>query len=250
MNLLIKFSLALLLLFEVEGSADPRYVCSFCTIVLGLVEEAGLQVRLEPKLTEKCNGNKLCEKSVSVLISKLEKKAVPETTCGPTQLNMCQAPFDQCVLYNKWPVSLPDAPISWPVERKLLEDESNELSHVAKILTELATVVGQPSDIDDNNMSLFGYIVAGLANIFEPQSIPAVYTYAPCGANLTCHVEAVVGHMPLQDHDGDRFSSDKTSGLRGTNWRGTDCDDSRTDVYPGRLNAGEYGNYLSILLSN
>lgn len=49
--------------------------------------------------------------------------------------------------------------------------------------------------------------------------------------------------MPLVDHDGDRYSS-KTSGLRGTNWRGTDCDDSRNDVYPGRLNSGEYDNTI------
>lgn len=40
------------------------------------------------------------------------------------------------------------------------------------------------------------------------------------------------GHLPLQDKDRDRFGVEPT--LRGSNWRGKDCDDSNKDFYPGR----------------
>lgn len=39
-------------------------------------------------------------------------------------------------------------------------------------------------------------------------------------------------HVAANDKDGDSFSTTET--LRGTSWRGRDCDDKDTDVYPGR----------------
>jgi acyloxyacyl hydrolase len=47
-------------------------------------------------------------------------------------------------------------------------------------------------------------------------------------------IQKTVGnHLPFYDLDHDRFSIIET--LRGTKWRGRDCDDSRSDIYPGRL---------------
>eukprot|EP01084_Bolivina_argentea_P110558 197377_1 len=40
-------------------------------------------------------------------------------------------------------------------------------------------------------------------------------------------------HYPVDDIDGDRFSDKNT--MRGTNWRGKDCDDISKDIYPGRI---------------
>jgi len=40
-------------------------------------------------------------------------------------------------------------------------------------------------------------------------------------------------HEPLVDMDGDYFSASET--LRGSKWRGKDCNDFAADVYPGRL---------------
>jgi len=40
-------------------------------------------------------------------------------------------------------------------------------------------------------------------------------------------------HLPLTDVDGDRFSGSMEQ-LRGTHWRGKDCDDLDNKVYPGR----------------
>jgi hypothetical protein len=37
---------------------------------------------------------------------------------------------------------------------------------------------------------------------------------------------------PIFDKDDDSFST--YSALRGSNWRGKDCDDEKKDVYPGR----------------
>lgn len=39
-------------------------------------------------------------------------------------------------------------------------------------------------------------------------------------------------HLPLIDLDGDKFSTHET--LRGSNWRGRDCNDLSSNVYPGR----------------
>jgi len=55
-------------------------------------------------------------------------------------------------------------------------------------------------------------------------------TAASVGNNPNIPVE---DHLPLIDFDGDRFSTIQT--LRGTDWRGKDCDDFNKDVYPGRL---------------
>lgn len=42
----------------------------------------------------------------------------------------------------------------------------------------------------------------------------------------------VIDHYPLVDDDKDHFSTIET--LRGTDWRGKDCDDKNANVYPGR----------------
>lgn len=37
-----------------------------------------------------------------------------------------------------------------------------------------------------------------------------------------------------KDHDGDGYSIKEVARLRGSDWRGYDCDDQRSNVYPGR----------------
>jgi acyloxyacyl hydrolase len=44
---------------------------------------------------------------------------------------------------------------------------------------------------------------------------------------------ALNNHTPLADDDGDLFSTERT--LRGSYWRGKDCNDGDKDIYPGRL---------------
>ena len=49
--------------------------------------------------------------------------------------------------------------------------------------------------------------------------------------------ESLIQHRPLLDEDGDKFSVWKT--LRGSYWRGKDCNDLAGDIYPGR-NVSDY----------
>ena len=48
---------------------------------------------------------------------------------------------------------------------------------------------------------------------------------------------ALNDHIPLEDGDGDLFSTAGT--LRGFYWRGKDCDDTNQDIYPGRHTVGD-----------
>lgn len=50
--------------------------------------------------------------------------------------------------------------------------------------------------------------------------------------------ELVANHLPAVDLDHDKFSTVET--LRGTHWRGKDCEDMISNVYPGR-NINDYG---------
>jgi len=45
-------------------------------------------------------------------------------------------------------------------------------------------------------------------------------------------VKDITDHLPTSDSDGDRYSTKPT--LRGSNWRGKDCDDVSDKIYPGR----------------
>ncbi|NWZ28059.1 AOAH hydrolase, partial [Asarcornis scutulata] len=55
----------------------------------------------------------------------------------------------------------------------------------------------------------------------------------PLLANLCEKIKYVIRNkLPFEDFDGDKFSTFPT--LRGYHWRGRDCDDRNTTVYPGR----------------
>ncbi|NXA59103.1 AOAH hydrolase, partial [Mohoua ochrocephala] len=55
----------------------------------------------------------------------------------------------------------------------------------------------------------------------------------PLLANLCEKIKYVLRNkLPFEDSDGDKFSTFPT--LRGYHWRGRDCDDKNTTVYPGR----------------
>jgi len=45
-------------------------------------------------------------------------------------------------------------------------------------------------------------------------------------------IDQVINHLPAEDLDNDSFSEFKT--LRGSNWRGKDCNDLNKHVHPGR----------------
>lgn len=52
---------------------------------------------------------------------------------------------------------------------------------------------------------------------------------------------------PILDTDNDSFSL--YPGLRGSSWRGRDCDDSKSDIYPGRKDSKYNVNFFTHFLA-
>jgi len=106
----------------VTGDTNPE-VCSACVIVVGLVQQAGLQGRLADALKAHCPDGKvaqgLCDTAVDQFIYDLEGHAVPEDVCLSSGL--CSNP--ECQLFPTWPVKrLPDPLPDWPTTRALEEN--------------------------------------------------------------------------------------------------------------------------------
>jgi len=59
---------------------------------------------------------------------------------------------------------------------------------------------------------------------------------APCSRfNVSCIIDHFANlHLPIFDADGDAFATTDHRGLRGSHWRGADCDDTDAFVYTGR----------------
>ena len=65
----------------------------------------------------------------------------------------------------------------------------------------------------------------------------------PCGHNISCQITRIFDeHLPLVDTDGDAYSPPEYPVLRGSDWRGADCDDTNADIYPGRKTPQEDAN--------
>ena len=58
----------------------------------------------------------------------------------------------------------------------------------------------------------------------------------PCSPlNVSCILDRFITYkLPLSDRDDDAFSTTANRGLRGSHWRGADCNDRDASVYPGR----------------
>lgn len=211
------FSFLLSVGAEELGDPNPAYVCSACVLLLGLVEQTAFQIKLERALQAQCTTED-CDVAVHELVVALEAKAVPEEICR--QMALCN---DNCVAFVEWPVDpLPNEPIEWPIERKA---SSVNLYPVGQILKTLV----MNTDIG-NVISPIGHAATAMGRLF------GAFGESECARNFTCKIDAFVNdHKPLQDHDGDSFATKQAKRLRGSHWRGYDCDDTKDDVYPGRL---------------
>ena len=157
---------------------------------------------------------------------------------------------DNCQLFGKWPVDpLPPAPPAWPIERRKLSG--------LPAVSQVRSVEGFDPKTSPRDLTLLKDLISDFLLPFIPESwgswahitvglaelrrfISAdkveqkVSTDPACGFNITCKIEHLVDHKPLQDFDGDYFSTPFARRLRGNDWRGYDCDDLHRDVYPGR----------------
>jgi hypothetical protein len=215
-------------------------------LVLGLVEEAAFQIRLENYLKSYCGGVKLCEASVHQVILATVSKVNPDDICSPEGLNVCPAGLRA---FSQWPVDpLPTQPYPWPVERRLSDAETvapkalSEMPHdlfinVKPIFEQLVDKITVPVESQGLMTAIVQFIANFLMHDASPEELAlakgGVADYDPCGFNISCKIDAISNHMPLQDVDGDRYSGYSRT-LRGSDWRGADCNDKRNDVYPGR----------------
>jgi acyloxyacyl hydrolase len=226
---------------SVDADFSPAYVCSFCAMVLGLVEESVFQVHLESYLLPKCEEHKGCEFAVKELTKGLEGKMNPDDICHG--MGVCPS---QCTLYNVsgWPVPLPEQPVSWPTERRQLSLRERvttrldlpNLPLLRNVFLKVTEELGLPKQFDDSLPLLTHTTLAVGAFLKKLRSQDGNVEdgHDICNYNVSCHIEALINHMPLQDGDSDLFASEKVKTMRGSDWRGVDCDDTRSDVYPGR----------------
>ena len=233
---------------------DPRYVCTACVIVLGLTEQIKLQVNLASELKAKCEQVSdsalildLCNSGVDEIIYALEADQRPEDICKSAGL--CEDNCDDynsgknpkpVELYDEWPVTLPVQPKEWPVERRrrlttqVVATLSDAFVALVSETGDKSTVQGVLSGVPEIGQALLatGRIMGQLNGLPDP--LLAIKENEGCGGNVTCHIMAVAQHKPLKDGDGDSFATVENESLRGSHWRGVDCDDEHDDVYPGR----------------
>ena len=224
--------------FAVLASSSNNMECTFCTLSLGLIEQNQLQLKLQDKLLAKCGEKstlekKACEVSVNKVIRSLLDKAQPDAMCG--KLSMCDG-FEACQLYPNWPLDkLPGQPKEWPTERRQLLEIGDLRDH--HIVKEYFQGIIEKYKLPEQNRAFNAarVVVALMQDIHADESSTSNDETDGCDdKDVKCHLEAVEKHLPVQDTDQDYFGSTYET-LRGTDWRGTDCDDKNKDVYPGRL---------------
>jgi len=195
---------------------------------------------------------KVCDAAVDEVMKVLLKKLQPDALCG--HMGMCEG-FETCELFPDWPLKhVPGKPKAWPVERRLTQAERRlfdfkdlETKALKKLLNEIMEKYILPKEEGSEKFTTMVNVVTALMqHIFKkdmpPQDPTGTPEYDKCGVtDFKCKEAALGKHLPLQDMDGDRFSKMKT--LRGSDWRGEDCDDVNKDVYPGRklVNSGLLG---------
>lgn len=218
-------------------ASNEAYVCSFCILALGLVEESAFQLHLLPYLQAKCTSDG-CQKALEHLVLSIEGKVVPEESCR--SVGLCN---DECVAFTEWPVNpLPPKPVEWPIERRVLQ------SSVEADYSELKAIVSDLVAGNENDRRTFWEVISRALGKVAGKMVPGFMDGVPnaegeepteplpnCGNNVSCHIYNFVDwQVPLQDSDGDWFSSPDARRFRGTDWRGVDCNDDLNDVYPGR----------------
>ena len=149
-----------------------------------------------------------------------------------------------CPAYDNWPVNpLPPKPIEWPIERRLKAEASAATRDLTQLKDMFASFVQPlPEGYDmwaHISVAMHEFMRVGMGKEAAPLTAEeelqlAAFPDSCDRHNITCKIIALCDHKPLQDHDGDRFSTKESRRLRGSDWRGYDCNDKRDDVYPGR----------------
>ena len=117
-------------------------------------------------------------------------------------------------------------PKEWPTERRQLLDISDFGNY--NILKDYFKGIIEKYRLPKSNNSFYTaarVVVALMQEIHADDSHAGDESDSCDRTDIKCHLEAVEKHLPVQDSDQDYYGSTYAT-LRGTDWRGTDCDDS------------------------
>lgn len=192
-----------------DASANGGSSCALCTIVVALGEQTMEFRNQDPKtaFTTLCGFmpsllKDVCDIAINELVpivgTMMSNKESPDTICNT--LGMCKAETAVCRLFPSKLSSHKLRPAS--IHTSMSDDEA-----FTRNVNLLREKIGHPVPSAEN---LRAFNICTI--------LPGV-----------CNME---NHLPFSDTDGDKFSTQAT--LRGSNWRGKDCNDLDATVYPGR----------------
>ena len=147
---------------------------------------------------------------------------------------------------QQWPPTLGPAPVPDPKNKGDDTLSANGMHMLKDVLVELVRSEELPEQIktDETFFDLAGLLTNILSGGKHSSAVedaaavtfPTLQSSHPCAkTNISCLIHRLTeNHLPVSDSDGDGFSTKANRGLRGSHWRGADCDDTNVDVYPGR----------------
>lgn len=210
-----------------RSSATPKGLttCAACGILLSL--------GLEPKQL----GALLCDEHDKQCMTAAEAAAAeinsgaesPDEICA--RIGLCPT---HCALWTSpgWPPgNLPPAPKRDPANTRRLSDSRSTAPANGALRNAFQMAVPAASAGFFGLANVLSVLRARLVPHGVGKSLPAPCTHR----NITCIIDHFTDlHLPLLDSDQDAFATTANRGLRGSHWRGADCNDHDASVYAGR----------------
>lgn len=234
-KLLVVFAALALLAAPTQAASGGG--CVACTLIAGLVNQRALELNQTPGTVVKtfCDnshnpvGKFLCglfdDAFIAMGLDKVSPKIAPDVLCA--KIKLCPTPgAGVCQLFSSWPPTSDRAPsVPAAMTAGFLEEEATlsgdvDFPSIIKgALKDNGVDIPGPDDFWTSLTHLVEFLTTGIKgnieNVFEK-------------------------HIPMtkDDQDGDYFSTAST--MRGSSWRGKDCNDSLSNVHPGR-SSSNYG---------
>ena len=223
------------------GTAEAKAggACAGCTLAVSLIEQLAIYKRqpVSNVISTLCKylANKdstielvcnLAAGSMAPAIqADLNKGVIPEISCQ-TSFKMC-TDFPTCRLFKRWP----PPPVTTQHLASYFASDAFDYSHSAEEVLRSKKAFSEPSVVtrvlERAAQAFAERLGLSARELTTSASLKKALNLAASDLELP-----VIDHLPLSDDDKDRFSQIPT--LRGTDWRGKDCDDKNANVYPGR----------------